>query len=218
MKKLFALTAGAVMLLSFTACSRQQPSDQQSQSQQPQSQQEQVTIARGVYNEDRTVFTNDSTGMRIELPEGWYACTDDEVVAALMPSVTGGELAEWGEEEFKREKVIPDTIIMNPTTASSLIIQYENLAAENATDITDELYMENVKSQLAAMEYDYTYEELRDLTLSGKSYNAVKASIDMDGTMVEQLMRYTRHGDYMICMVYSSFDGSGTDRILDCFK
>ena len=74
MKKLFALTAGAVMLFSLSACSRQQSSEQQSQ---PQSQQEEAKITRGVYNEDRTVFTNDSTGMRIELPEGWYACTDD---------------------------------------------------------------------------------------------------------------------------------------------
>ena len=218
MKKLFALTAGAVLLFSLTACSPREPSEQQSQSQQEQSQQEQVTIARGTYNEDRTVYTNDSTGMRIELPEGWYACTDDEVAAALMPSVIGGELAEWGEEEFKREKVIPDTAILDPNTNNNLIIQYENLAAENATDITDEFYLENVKSQLAAMDYEYTYEEIDDLVLSGKSYNAVKASVDMDGAMVEQLMRYTRHGDYMICIVYSSFDGSGTDRILDCFK
>lgn len=213
MKKLLTLTVGAVMLFSLTACSPQQPSEQQSQSQQ-----EQVTIARGTYNEDRTVYTNDSTGMRIELPEGWYACTDDEVAAALMPSVTGSELAEWGEEEFKREIVIPDTVILDPNTSNSLIIQYENLAAENATDITNEFYMENVKSQLAKSDYDYTYEEIDNLALSGKDYEAVKGIVDMNGGTVEQLMRYTRHGDYMICIVYTSFDGSGTDRILDCFK
>ena len=213
MKKLLALTVGAVMLFSLSACSRQQSSEQQSQSQQ-----EEVKITRGVYNEDRTVFTNDSTGMRIELPEGWYACTDDEVVSALLPSVTGGELAEWGEEEFKRETVIPDTIILNPNTSNSLIIQYENLAAENATDITNDFYMENVKSQLEKSDYDYTYEEIDNLTLSGKGYEAVKGIVNMNGVAVEQLMRYTRHGDYMICIVYTSFDGSGTDRILDCFK
>lgn len=211
MKKLLALTVGAVMLFSLSACSRQQPSEQQSQ-------QEEVKITRGVYNEDRTVFTNDSTGMRIELPEGWYACTDDEVVAALMPSVTGSELAEWGEEEFKRETVIPDTVILDPNTNNNLIIQYENLAAENATDITNDFYMESVKSQLKKSDYDYTYEEVDNLTLSGKDYEAVKGIVNMNGVTVEQLMLYTRHGDYMICIVYTSFDGSGTDRIVDCFK
>lgn len=211
MKKLLALTVGAVMLFSLSACSRQQPSEQQSQ-------QEEVKITRGVYNEDRTVFTNDSTGMRIELPEGWYACTDDEVVAALMPSVTGSELAEWGEEEFKRETVIPDTVILDPNTNNNLIIQYENLAAENATDITNDFYMESVKSQLKKSDYDYTYEEVDNLTLSGKDYEAVKGIVNMNGVTVEQLMLYTRHGDYMICIVYTSFDGSGTDRIADCFK
>lgn len=215
MKKLFALTAGAVMLLSLSACSRQQPSEQQSQ---PQSQQEEVKITRGVYNEDRTVFTNDSTGMRIELPEGWYVYSDEEVAAALLPSVTGGELAEWGEEEFKREKVIPDTVILDPKTNNYLVIQYENLAAENATDITNELYMENIKSQLDKSDYDYTYEEIDNLTLSGKSYDALKGTTNMYGRRVEKLMLYTRYGDYMICIVYTSFDGSGTDRILDCFK
>lgn len=211
MKKLLALTFGAVMLFSLSACSRQQPSEQQSQ-------QEEFKITRGVYNEDRTVFTNDSTGMRIELPEGWYACTDDEVVAALMPSVTGSELAEWGEEEFKRETVIPDTVILDPNTNNNLIIQYENLAAENATDITNDFYMESVKSQLKKSDYDYTYEEVDNLTLSGKDYEAVKGIVNMNGVTVEQLMLYTRHGDYMICIVYTSFDGSGTDRIVDCFK
>lgn len=211
MKKLLALTVGAVMLFSLSACSPQQPSEQQSQ-------QEEVKITRGVYNEDRTVFTNDSTGMRIELPEGWYACTDDEVVAALMPSVTGSELAEWGEEEFKRETVIPDTVILDPNTNNNLIIQYENLAAENATDITNDFYMESVKSQLKKSDYDYTYEEVDNLTLSGKDYEAVKGIVNMNGVTVEQLMLYTRHGDYMICIVYTSFDGSGTDRIVDCFK
>lgn len=211
MKKLLALTVGAVMLFSLSACSRQQPSEQQSQ-------QEEFKITRGVYNEDRTVFTNDSTGMRIELPEGWYACTDDEVVAALMPSVTGSELAEWGEEEFKRETVIPDTVILDPNTNNNLIIQYENLAAENATDITNDFYMESVKSQLKKSDYDYTYEEVDNLTLSGKDYEAVKGIVNMNGVTVEQLMLYTRHGDYMICIVYTSFDGSGTDRIVDCFK
>lgn len=217
MKKLLTLTVGAVMLFSLSACSRQQPSEQQSQS-QSQSQQEEVKITRGVYNEDRTVFTNDSTGMRIELPEGWYVYSDEEVAAALLPSVTGGELAEWGEEEFKREKVIPDTIILDPNTNNYLVIQYENLAAENATGITNELYMENIKSQLDKSEYDYTYEEIDNLTLSGKNYEALKGTTSMYGRRVEKLMRYTRHGDYMICIMYTSFDGSGTDRILDCFK
>lgn len=213
MKKLFALTSGAVLLFSLTACSPREPSEQQSQSQQ-----EQLTIARGTYNEDRTVYTNDSTGMRIELPEGWYAYSDEEVAVALLPSVTGDELAEWGEEEFKREKVIPDTIILDPNTNNYLLIQYENLAAENATDITDELYMENIKSQLDKSEYDYTYEEIDNLTLSGKNYEALKGITNMYGRTVEKLMMYARHGDYMICMIYTSFDGSGTDRILDCFK
>lgn len=215
MKKLFALTAGAVMLLSLSACFRQQPSEQQPQ---PQSQQEEVKITRGVYNEDKTVFTNDSTGMRIELPEEWYVHSDEEVAAALLSSVTGGELAEWGEEEFKREKVIPDTIILDPNTNNYLVIQYENLAAENATDITNELYMENIKSQPDKSEYDYTYEEIDNLTLSGKSYETLKGTTNMYGRTVEKLILYTRHGDYMICMIYTSFDGSGTDRILDCFK
>ena len=217
MKKLLTLTVGAVMLFSLSACSRQQPSEQQSQS-QSQSQQEEVKITRGVYNEDRTVFTNDSTGMRIELPEGWYVYSDEEVAVALLPSVTGGELAEWGEEEFKREKVIPDTIILDPKTNNYLVIQYENLAAENATDITNELYMENIKSQLDKSEYDYTYEEIDNPTLSGKNYEALKGTTSMYGRRVEKLMRYARHGDYMICIMYTSFDGSGTDRILDCFK
>ena len=213
MKKLFTLTSGAVLLFSLTACSPREPSEQQSQSQQ-----EQVTIARGTYNEDRTVYTNDSTGMRIELPEGWYVYSDEEVAVALLPSVTGDELAEWGEEEFKREKVIPDTIILDPNTNNYLLIQYENLTAENATDITDELYMENIKSQLDKSEYDYTYEEIDNLTLSGKNYEALKGITNMYGRTVEKLMMYARHGDYMICMIYTSFDGSGTDRILDCFK
>ena len=217
MKKLLTLTVGAVMLFSLSACSRQQPSEQQSQS-QSQSQQEEVKITRGVYNEDRTVFTNDSTGMRIELPEGWYACTDDEVAAALMPSVTGGELAEWGEEEFKREKVIPDTIITDPDTNYNLVIQYENLAAENAAHVTDEFYMENIKSQLEKTGQDYTYEEMDDLVLSGKTYHALKASTEVNGVVVEQIMRFSRHGDYMICVVYTSLGENSEQQLKEFFK
>lgn len=208
MKKLLGLALAAVMLMSFTACSDNTDVDDSFQDFVP---------TRGTYSEDHSVYTNESTGMKIEVPSGWYVYTDDEVAQTFLTDVTGEELASWTEEDCKNKTIIPDTAMLDRQSGDNLNLQYENLGAENAKSVTIEEYYERTKERLQNS-YDYTFGDIETVTFSGIEFSCVEAEGTVDGQEFTQYFAISRRGDYLIVIVCTTLIDTPAETFYGMFK
>lgn len=212
MKKIIALLVSLSVLLSFTACGGR--SQQEDTPKEPQ-----VQLVLGSYNEDKTVFTNESMGITVNVPQDWYIFSDNDIAEWFLDGVTGDEYSAWTQEDFAQQITIPDMAMQDLFTGANINLQYENLdVSANGLDIDEEHYAKLSQKQLNGLGFNYEYSDLNDVQLNGQDYKWFSATGSNDGLTFTQYFIMRRVDNYMVVFVTTSYEDHDVQFFFDMFR
>lgn len=212
MKKIIALLISLSVLLSFTACGGRPR--QEDTPKEPQ-----VQLVRGSYNEDKTVFTNESMGITVNVPQDWYIFSDNDIAEWFLDGVTGDEYSAWTQEDFAQQITIPDMAMQDLFTGANINLQYENLdVSANGLDIDEEYYAKLSQKQLNGLGFDYEYSDLNDVQLNGQDYKWFSATGSNDDLTFTQYFIMRRVDNYMVVFVTTSYEDHDVQFFFDMFR
>lgn len=212
MKKIIALLISLSVSLSFTACGGR--SQQEDTPKEPQ-----VQLVLGSYNEDKTVFTNESMGITVNVPQDWYIFSDNDIAEWFLDGVTGDEYSAWTQEDFAQQITIPDMAMQDLFTGANINLQYENLdVSANGLDIDEEHYAKLSQKQLNGLGFNYEYSDLNDVQLNGQDYKWFSATGSNDGLTFTQYFIMRRVDNYMVVFVTTSYEDHDVQFFFDMFR
>lgn len=213
MKKTMTLLLCFILLLTAVGCGGQDNKDETTDYPVP---------TRGSWSGES--YTNEYAGLKLTLAEGWEAIADASL--ASMMRLAEGEFAEQGQpytEAMQQIQLVTEMICVDGETGASLTLSMENLSlVENGLALSADYYFEIKKQQIedtAAVladpiqdtdgddaadtdagggDYvpDYTFSEVHEQTVSGKTYKMMSITDNTAGTV--QYLYARRHENYMI--------------------
>ena len=219
MKKLLCALLALFMVMGLSACSSNKSEEtaanaaesaETAPAETSEAETEAVTASnftRGTWDENRKNFVNEVTGikLRIDTADTYMASTDEELVTNYLNGAST-DLSSWGREEYEKEISIPELQVIDPFRGCNTGILYENLKAENATQIDENTYTSVVVNSLGQSNENFEAGEQYDLELSGHSYRAVDVNYTFEGRTVQQTLACRHLGDYMTVVVFTDFD------------
>lgn len=204
MKKSMAFLLAVMMVLSLAACgSKEPPADTDKQQPKP------TEFVRGVW--DGSVYTNESIGFTLTLPEDWLIATDEELAEIMGLALESNPTTSEISEEFLKAQTTYDAMAQDPATGANVIIMAENLALSVGGTSYDEVkYSEVLINGLPVQQPDYNYQfaEGENITLGDTAFYKVTATA-LDG-MLTQNYYFQRVGKHMAVIVVS-YSPSVTD-------
>ncbi|MBR3167689.1 MAG: hypothetical protein IKF18_03250 [Erysipelotrichaceae bacterium] len=216
MKKLLLISLVLLCLLGFSGCSQKESNKPESTVETtPEPTPESTTetkpeepafsFSRGTWDAEGKVFVNESTGVRIQLGEGYSASSDADLASLYLGENV--DLSSWTEEDYKTEISIPDCQFYS-ANGSNTAVTYENLAAEGATAIGEDTYLAIVLNNLKGQFEDLDASDVYDLTLSGQPYRAYDIKYSSNNIQIEQTMAVRKVGGYITIIVFSQIKGN----------
>ncbi len=212
MKKLLLISLILLCLLGFSGCSQKEASGNKPEStvetaSEPEDAQTEETafhLSRGSWDAEGKVFVNESTGIRIQISDDYLPVPDSELAQLFLGR--DEDLSSWTEEEFKTEMGIPDCQFSSNERGQASVL-YENLAAENATEVTEDLFVTIVVTNTRKQYEDLSESEVYDLMLSGQSYRACDIVFTNSGIQINETIAVRRVGDYMATVIFGQATG-----------
>lgn len=196
MKKWLALLLAAMMAFALVACGNTPANNDGDKDTDNDNKTE--TFARGSW--DGTVYTNDSLGLTVTVPEGWEIA-DDEELAAVM-GLTIDSLTEEGlSEEFLKAQNLCEMKAVDPNYGTNVIIMAENLAVSvGGTSYDEKAYSDTVINTLPE-EYGYEFSEPETVTIGGRDYYLLQGTAQ-EGVLGQDFL-FTRIGNHMVSVILS---------------
>lgn len=188
MKKWLALLLAAVMVLALAACG-DTPANNDTKTEE---------FARGSW--EGNVYTNDSLGLTVTVPEEWNIATDEEL-AAIM-GITIDSLTEQGvSEEFLKVQNTYEMMAQDPAYGTNVIIMAENLAVSVGGTSYDEAAYSNVVINNLPEEYGYEFAEGETVSVGGRDYYHLHCTAS-EGSLGQDFL-FTRIGNHMVSVMFS---------------
>ena len=202
MKKIISLIFALVMLLSFSACSSNSPesgegTETPTETVVPEKTEE---FARGTWDESGKVFTNETTGVKMTVPDSFTVLSDKELAENYLGKDV--DISSWTSEDYGKELSIPDCAVISYQTGSNVGVIYENLKMENALSVTEKQYLEVVTEKLGTSD-DFVSGEIEDLVLCGNVFKTVQYDYSSNGNQIRQIMAVRKVGNYMTIIVFT---------------
>ena len=204
MKKIIALLLILVLSVSLVAClDKDTDSD--------------ATITRG--ETVGTKYENDVFGFTFTAPATWVYSTDDEVAALVGMSVEA-----LGDSRFQaaldKNTAIYDMMVRDVVTNSNVLVGYENLKKTLATNITEEQYVEAMKSQMSSVtgmtvKFPDATEQVK---LGNTTFTKVVCQTTTYGVTMTQVYYIRKVGNYMGFVIVTINDGYSIQDIEAMFK
>lgn len=209
MKKLFSILLRIACIVCLAACGSgtNKPVEpvKPAESQEPVA--EEVKFTRGTWNSDRTEFVNESTDLHIVLNDSFVALSDEELVQNYMNG-EDVDLSSWTDNDYEEQLSIPDCAFINYYTGSNTGILYENLAAEKALSITEDMYINISTGRLKNTYTDMVPSDIYDITLCGENYRAIDLEYSTNNVNISQTMAVRKTGNYMTIIVFTTTNGN----------
>lgn len=192
-KKLTALLLALLMLLSLTACSKEEPA-----------------FKRGTITDN--IYTNEISGVTYTAPEG-FTYYSDEQFAALYN--TTPELLNTKN----LDTIVYDMYCGNGEAKSSVNIIYENLTNIYGTYIDEESYLTLCEISLKATYEDMQGVRVTNIIgdtieINGTDYEAIYFHIQLSGTKYYQAIVVKECGDYMMRCTAAAYSEVELEEIL----
>jgi hypothetical protein len=175
-----------------------------------------ASIERGTWNGD--IYTNDFSGIKFTLPNGWVSATAEEI--AQLIGVSEDILKDdqkWMIDSAKLTTIY-DMYAHDPNTGNNVFVLFTNLTmSAGGTELTEKDVLETAKQQLTALEnIEYTFGDYFNAEIGGKEYLAMKGLEEVKG--YDQYYFIRRQDDHMIGIIATFFDEADIDSILTQFK
>ena len=219
MKKLLAIVLCLGLMLSLVACDNDEktaaPKDDVQTSQNDDSAESKVesSVVSNVESsvEEETakfsrgkivgnVYNSEYSGIKFTKPISWDYASDDDIVELLGGVIGQDTLDELIAAGSGYDMMAADGV------GNSVIVGYENLAASNATSMSEQEYIELVASSLTSM--GYTAKNSTSAILSGYTYMKQELTLSANGVTVTQAVYARKIGDYMSFVILSTPDSS----------
>jgi hypothetical protein len=201
MKKL-TLIPLVLLLLATTACSGTKETDAQTSAKND--------IQTGTWSEDGKVFTNEWSGIKFTLPDGYVAASEEEL--ATMASANQEIIAEASndlEASIAMARVAYDFLVQpsDGTGLPNMVLMYENIGLSVATKSLDENgYLDVMSIQFKEMESQgmvYSEVERTTATVAGAEWTCGKYSINDGIALNDFYMRKVDGVMYQLSITYS---------------
>lgn len=169
-------------------------------------------ISMGNWNE--SVYTNDFLNLKYTLPEGWISYSDEEIAKLMNVS---SELA-FGEKDFIKEIAKLTSVYylftQSPTNGNNVSV----LTEKPLVDVTVEYYINQLKTQLAAMTtIKYEIGETSTSKIGDKDVTVLSVSAP-DYNLLQKYYVY-KVDEYFVGIVATSSTGEdGINEIISCFE
>ncbi|MGN0629276.1 MAG: hypothetical protein ACI4IW_06575 [Oscillospiraceae bacterium] len=228
MKKIIALLLALIMVLSFAACSKDEPVSDNSANENSQSEvssseeqseeepEEKLDHIRG--SVDGLVYTNSAAEITFTAPEGWTYYTDEQI-AALYNLSSEELLPEETAEILENTDIVYDMYCQNLTTGASVNINFENLGILYGTILDEKSYLELSKtslgSTLSGSGMELTSCEVVTATVNGKEVSCLDIVINMtdyDIDLYEKIF-VKKVGSFMSCITIGALTTEEIDEI-----
>lgn len=221
MKKLLTVLLTILLVLSMAACSSKKeepaPSGNEPAATEPEPAPVPEPVAkefsRGSWNEERTVFTNPFSGIRIELSGNYSAVSESDLSSQFLNDPD----FDYSTADFSSMTTIPECMFIDSSTGANANVQFENLKAENAPGITEEQYLdicfEALKSRLEGGNIGDYY----TLKLSGLDFLACDVDYDSGSIHVYQRLAVRKVDVYMVVIVFTDVKGGAENDVMAGF-
>lgn len=206
MKKWLALLLAAMMALALVACGDTPANDNNDNKDNDTKTEE---FARGSW--DGNVYTNDSLGLTVTIPEEWSVATDEELAMIMGIAVEAASQMQISEEML-RERVCYDMMAVDLHGSSSILITAVNMDLTTGdTDYNEKAYVADLINQL--QENNYTIGEEATTTIGGRDYYVLCTTSSANG--INQDYFITKMGSRMVSIVLAySPDTNDLDSML----
>ena len=186
MKKWLALLLAAMMAFALVACGNTPANNDGDKDTDNDTKTE--TFARGSW--DGTVYTNDSLGLTVTVPEGWKIADDEELAAVMGLTI-----------EFLKAQNLCEMKAVDPNYGTNVIIMAENLAVSvGGTSYDEKAYSDTVINTLPE-EYGYEFSEPETVTIGGRDYYLLQGTAQ-EGVLGQDFL-FTRIGNHMVSVILS---------------
>lgn len=159
-----------------------------------------VEFSMGEWNDN--TYTNDFLGLKFNLPQGWTYSSDEEL--------------EQSNKQMKEQNGVYYVSAIDSSTGNNINIFSEKIA----TDVTIESYMNELKTQLSALE-SITYEigETSKEKISGKECQTLEMVATISGIEVIQKYFTYQVDEYIVSIITTSVTGEDAiDQIMKSFE
>lgn len=161
-------------------------------------------------------YSNEFLGLKFNLPQGWAYSSDEEI--AQMMNV-GAELLNDDQKiaaELAKLTSVYYMVANNPNTGDSVSI----LSEKPMMDVTAEYYLDQLKTQLAAVEsMNYEIGDTSKEKVSGKEFETLTVTASMSGIEVAQKYYVCKMDEYFVCIIATSTSGeTGINDMIKSFE
>ncbi len=187
MKKWLALLLAMMMAFALAACGNTDNKGNDAKE-----------FARGSWAGN--VYTNDSLGLTVTVPENWEIA-DDEELAELMGLTVENLSGEGLSEEFLKVQNTYDMKAQDSELGSNVIVMAENLAVSaGGTAYSEKDYAALIMNTLPE-ELGYSFDDGETVTIGGRDYYHIHASA-YEGLLAQDYL-FSRIGKYMAIVIIS---------------
>lgn len=210
MKKIFALLLAASLVLSFAACSGDEPEvhdhdhdheqeeipSETDPEEEPEEEITEVDAQRGSINE--YIYQNEAFGISFEADSDWYYYSDEEI-AATMGAAAEQMLSEDYAEMINEANIIYDMYCANLSTGSTVNINYENLGLLYGMAIDEEYYLEISKTQFDSQVsgLNIVKNEIGKATINGEEVPCLNIILDFSGMQIFETIVVQKTANWM---------------------
>ncbi|MCI5774301.1 MAG: hypothetical protein MR210_07065 [Erysipelotrichaceae bacterium] len=171
-----------------------------------------INFERGVLEDN--VYTNDSIGVSIDIPTGFVALSDEQLLSLLTTNADNKGMDNF--QEFIESQVVTyDFAMIDGSGTGSVFVGIENLVLENAQGLVhnENEYLAFVKANLEKdPNANYIFNDIYEYEgTDGEWY--ILECLDIDNLVgVNILAKY--YGDYVVSIIYNYADGVDTSIVL----
>lgn len=188
MKKVLSLLLALTMAFLFAGCQK-------------------VEITRGTI--DGNVYKNDCMDFEFTKPASWVYSTDEEIAKALDIGVEN-----FGNDNLKQalesNTSMYDMMVVDTVTRTNISVGYENLSKTFSKNITEEQYVESLKTQLENNVSGMTVtfpDKLDTVKLGDNEYTKVVCTVSAYGTSMKQVYYLQKMDGYMGFIIVTIMNG-----------
>lgn len=219
MKKIISLLLILVMMVSLVGCfSDDSDDDFDDKPLRTTANTAKKGITRGEIS--RQVYTNDCMGLTFTAPKTWVYSTDEEV-ADLMGFALDVYLTDQKfQAALDSHASIYDMMVVDKVTNSNVMVGYENLRMSMSSNITEEQYIEIMKSQVGSVSgMTMTFsDKIEKVKLGETEFTKVVCKTKSYGVTLTQVFYVHKMDGYMGFVIVSINSGYSISDIEAMFK
>lgn len=228
MKKTLTLLLTLSLIFAFTACSSADSDDDSyvSSAEEPASSNKETAsspaepasstvedsfvqpkkLTRGTI--DGNIYTNQYINFSFTKPDSWVYYSDEEIANLLSFSLELFTTNDF-EKTLEDNMLLYDMMVYDPATLSNLSVSYENLAKTIGFTITEEQYIEAMKTQLANYStMDVTFsDEIETVKIGNQDYKRIICTTVANNVTMTQVYYMAVVDKYMSLITVTLTDG-----------